>query len=148
MRLTRLLLVMMLVSFCAGQAFAQSQANNGSSLVASQDDRSNNLSDGAGADQFILNLLPQFDFDGQSSPKEDPAKEQGESGTDLMKLLAGQNLSHVRSLQFQSDATCYSIRSYLVVRDSPHSDTTHRDGYTTCVPAARFRVYSAVDHGR
>jgi len=47
-----------------------------------------------------------------------------------------------------SDVTCYAIRSYLVVRDSPYSDTTHRDGSTTCVPSARIHMYSAVEHGR
>jgi hypothetical protein len=51
-------------------------------------------------------------------------------------------------LEFPADATCYAIRSYLVVRDSPDSDSTHRDGSTTCVPAAHFRVHTAVDYRR
>ncbi|HEY6338197.1 MAG TPA: hypothetical protein VIW68_06865 [Candidatus Sulfotelmatobacter sp.] len=41
-----------------------------------------------------------------------------------------------------ADNVCYSIRSYVVVRDSPHSDTTHLAGYSTCQPATRFRVRS------
>jgi len=46
------------------------------------------------------------------------------------------------------DVNCLAIRSYRVVRDSPHSDSTHPDGYTTCVPAARFHYYTAVAHER
>jgi len=46
------------------------------------------------------------------------------------------------------DFACYAIRSYRMVRDNPNSDSTHRDGYTTCVPAARFHYYTAVAHER
>lgn len=41
-----------------------------------------------------------------------------------------------------ADNVCYTMRSYHVVRDSPHSDTTHADSYTTCQAAAGFRVRS------
>lgn len=53
----------------------------------------------------------------------------------------------VRDPQFLGTADCLTIRSYRVVRDDPHSDSTHRDGYTTCVPAARFRLYSTTLRG-
>jgi hypothetical protein len=46
------------------------------------------------------------------------------------------------SLGSESDRTCYFIRDYVVLRDSPHSDSTHRDGSFTCVPGSRFRVYT------
>jgi hypothetical protein len=36
--------------------------------------------------------------------------------------------------------TCYAIRSYVVARDSKDSDSTHPAGYSTCQPAARYRV--------
>jgi hypothetical protein len=39
-----------------------------------------------------------------------------------------------------SDVTCYTIRSYVVARDSKDSDSTHRTGYSTCQPASRYRV--------
>jgi hypothetical protein len=45
--------------------------------------------------------------------------------------------------QAQPDASCLFIHSYLMVRDSPHSDGTHVRTSTTCVPTARFRMYSA-----
>jgi hypothetical protein len=45
-----------------------------------------------------------------------------------------------------ADVTCLSIRSYVVKRDSKNSDSVHPAGYSTCVPASRFRV-KTVDAG-
>jgi len=42
-----------------------------------------------------------------------------------------------------SDVTCLSIRSYVVKRDSKNSDSVHAAGYSTCVPARRFRLKTA-----
>ncbi|HEX6823470.1 MAG TPA: hypothetical protein VF123_15540 [Candidatus Sulfotelmatobacter sp.] len=42
-----------------------------------------------------------------------------------------------------TDFTCLSIRSYVVKRDSKNSDSVHPAGYTTCVPAKRFRLKTA-----
>lgn len=42
--------------------------------------------------------------------------------------------------------TCLAIRSYVVKRDSKDSDSVHLAGYTTCVPAARFRLKTAEAH--
>lgn len=39
-----------------------------------------------------------------------------------------------------ADTTCYTIRSYVVARDSKDSDSTHMTGYSTCQPASRYRV--------
>ncbi|MFZ1010868.1 MAG: hypothetical protein WAN65_28775 [Candidatus Sulfotelmatobacter sp.] len=130
----RLLLVAMMVLLCAGLAFAQAPQNKNSE-----------------ADQFRLSPYPQAESSPQSYYENDPTvlvhidphvywggKKQSES--DMIRFPTG--------LEFPADATCYAIRSYLVVRDSPDSDTTHRDGSTTCVPAARFRVHTAVDHQR
>lgn len=36
------------------------------------------------------------------------------------------------------DTTCYSIRSYVVARDSKDSEATHPAGYSTCRPARRY----------
>ena len=41
-----------------------------------------------------------------------------------------------------SDSTCYSIRSYVVARDSKDSDSTHPAGYSTCQPTDRYRLKS------
>jgi hypothetical protein len=43
----------------------------------------------------------------------------------------------------QEDSLCYSMRGYKVARDNPQSDSTHAVGYSTCQPAARFRMHSA-----
>jgi|ERR1022692_2421097 hypothetical protein len=40
--------------------------------------------------------------------------------------------------------TCYSIRTYRVVRDDPQSDSTSAAGYSTCQPVTRFRIENAV----
>ena len=117
MPLTRLLAVVMLVSFGAGQLLAQSQQNKISRAVESQATEPTKASKDAGLEQSDLS-----------------------SQIRLHKSTT--------ELQAPFDATCYAIRSYLVIRDSPHSDTTHRDGSTTCVPAARIRMYSTVDQER
>lgn len=44
------------------------------------------------------------------------------------------------------DTTCYSIRSYVVARDNKNSDAVHPVGYTTCVPASRYRLRTTVEH--
>lgn len=130
----RLLLVAMMVLLCAGLSFAQAPQNKNSE-----------------ADQFRLSPYPQAAFSLQDNSENNPTvlvhvdphvywggKKQSDSG--VLRFPAG--------LESSTDATCYAIRSYLVVRDSPDSDSTHRDGSTTCVPAARFRVHTAVDHER
>ena len=131
----RLLLVAMMVLLCAGLAFAQAPQNKNS-----------------GADQFRLSPNPQTEFSLRNNSVNDP--------TILVHvdphvyLGGGKKQSDSSALRFPiglespADATCYAIRSYLVVRDSPDSDSTHRDGSTTCVPAARFRVHTAIDHER
>jgi hypothetical protein len=44
------------------------------------------------------------------------------------------------------DSYCLKIRSYVVARDSKHSDSVHPAGYTTCVPASRFRLRTTEEH--
>ena len=42
-----------------------------------------------------------------------------------------------------ADTTCYAIRSYVVKRDSKDSDSVHPVGYSTCLPATRYRLKTA-----
>ncbi|MBV8890782.1 MAG: hypothetical protein JO266_02210 [Acidobacteria bacterium] len=42
-------------------------------------------------------------------------------------------------------SVCYSMRTYVVVRESQHSDVTQRAGYVTCQPAWKFEMRKAVD---
>jgi len=44
-----------------------------------------------------------------------------------------------------ADTLCYAIRSYVVARDSKHSDSVHPVGYTTCVPASRYQLRTTID---
>ena len=130
----RLLLVAMMVLLCAGLALAQAPQNNKPE-----------------ADQFRLSPYPQTEFSLQNNS--------GNDSTVLVhvdphvywggkKRSDSEVLRFPPGMEFPADATCYAIRSYLVVRDSPDSDSTHRDGSTTCVPAARFRVHTAEDQQR
>ena len=45
-----------------------------------------------------------------------------------------------------AETTCYNIRSYVVSRDSKDSDSVHPVGYSTCIPASRYRLKTANDH--
>ena len=42
-----------------------------------------------------------------------------------------------------AEATCYTIRAYVVARDSKNSDSTHPVEYSTCHAATRYRLKSA-----
>jgi hypothetical protein len=42
--------------------------------------------------------------------------------------------------QLVADSLCYTIRSYVVARDSKHSDAVHPAGYSTCQPASKYRL--------
>jgi hypothetical protein len=42
--------------------------------------------------------------------------------------------------QLDADIDCLKIRSYVVARDSKHSDSTHPVSYSTCQPASRYRL--------
>jgi hypothetical protein len=42
--------------------------------------------------------------------------------------------------------TCYAIRSYVVAPDAKGTDSVHPDGYSTCIPAANFRLKTPDDY--
>jgi len=135
---TRLLAVATLLWLGAGQTFAQSPQTETPSANKSQTAEPLNSH--------------YSSVDDQSGVKGDSGKAQGQSSNNSIGLLvldAEQNRARfIPGAQAQGDVACFSIRSYRVVRDDPHSDSTHRDGYTTCVPAERFKVYTSVEHVR
>jgi hypothetical protein len=45
--------------------------------------------------------------------------------------------------ELDGDTTCFSIRSYVVARDSKDSDSTHPAGYSTCRRASRYHLKTA-----
>jgi hypothetical protein len=63
------------------------------------------------------------------------------------RALLGKNALEqlaMRQLQLDgTDTTCYTIRSYVVARDSKDSDSTHPAGYSTCRPSDRYHVKTA-----
>lgn len=42
--------------------------------------------------------------------------------------------------QLMDDTLCFTMRSYVVARDSKDSDSVHPAGYSTCLPASRYRL--------
>jgi hypothetical protein len=44
----------------------------------------------------------------------------------------------------QDGGACLKMRVYKLARDGPNSDSMHPAGYSTCVPAARFKACSIV----
>jgi hypothetical protein len=46
------------------------------------------------------------------------------------------------------DLTCYTIESYLVKRQSPHSDVVEPAGHSTCQRASRYGVKTVLEPGK
>ena|SRR5215471_15422651 len=44
------------------------------------------------------------------------------------------------------DDTCYTLRTYVVARDSKNSDSTHPVRSSTCLPGSRLRLKTADAH--
>jgi hypothetical protein len=133
MPVSRLLALVVFFALCAGLALGQSQPNS-SDLVVFQGVASMNPAIGS------ADLRANPESQTASNP---PSAENG-------SLLAeahdewGDSHEARRGLPLgaEADRTCYFIRDYVVIRDSPHSDVTHRDGSFNCVPGSRFRVYT------
>jgi hypothetical protein len=140
MPVTRLLALSLLMMACAGFAFAQSQPSDSDpNLIVFQGAASMNVSD-----------VPSVDQPTPTSDSQNSIVASNQSADPLALISNDRWHSHSISTfnGADSDRTCLLIRSYLVIRDSPYSDSTHRDGYTTCVPAARFRMYTTVERER
>jgi hypothetical protein len=43
-----------------------------------------------------------------------------------------------------TDATCFSMRTYMVEREDPGSDTVTPKGYSTCQPSSSFDLRDAI----
>ncbi len=140
MPVTRLLALWVLWIAWTGFGLAQSP-ENAANLVVFQGAASMNLVDAPpAADRSAARPDARSDMSAQSNQDSDaPMPIPGER-----RRAHSMNVLPLGDL----DRTCLFIRDYRVVRDSPRSDSTHRDGYTTCVPAARFRLYTTLEQGR
>jgi hypothetical protein len=153
MTLIRLVLASLLL--CSLSAFSQDQiintaqmpGNEISSYVANRDaavtpsepwkiipNRSSDLSmdsaDHIRVDQFRLDQ-------GQVELRTGKSKLEAKTRTLIMGLDG----------RMDDDATCYTMRSYVVARDSKNSDSTHPTGYSTCQPASKYRVRTTQQGG-
>lgn len=54
-----------------------------------------------------------------------------------------ENASEWRKLNSGSQLSCFTMRTYVVARDTPDSDSTHAAGYHECVPAWKFEMRSS-----
>lgn len=74
----------------------------------------------------------------------------GQSAKEPWNLFANENrpilldsrIGHLvdSDRQLIDDTLCFTMRSYVVARDSKDSDSVHPTGYSTCLPASRYRL--------
>ena len=144
----RLLMAISLV--CSVSAFAQNNrtspsndASVRSSLTAANSEPWKILPESPASSHSTANFPSQSSIDRSTGPfllGENP------SGP-LLNGTIDPNMS-VRASAEGGDSYCLNIRSYVVARDSKNSDSVHLTGYTTCVPASRFRLRTADIHER
>jgi hypothetical protein len=143
MTLIRLLLASLLL--CSLSAFSQDQiiqmpGNDISSYVANRDAAVTpsepwkiipNSPSALGMDSADRIRVDQFSLDqGQVDLLTGKSKSEAKTRT----LALGLNG------RMDDDATCYTMRSYVVARDSKDSDSTHLTGYSTCQRATKYRL--------
>lgn len=143
MPLTRLSTLLILSALCAGVALAQSRKNV-PDIIVFEGAASVDASSAPAAEELqrpgmapASDRLASLRHETSSIDSVVPVRHERNFSSDAHSLDS--------ILDAGADRTCLYIRDYRVVRDSPHSDSTHRDGYMTCVPAARFQVYTSVE---
>jgi hypothetical protein len=138
MPVARLLAIVTLFAMFAGFVQAQSQQNASSDLVVFEGAAAPNWSNAIVDPPAIQ---PQLDLESPQKLTQPGAKEPGGLERVDNDWKSPNRATASFPLSPESDRTCYFIRDYVVIRDSPQSDSTHRDGSFTCVPGSRFRVY-------
>jgi hypothetical protein len=125
----RLLSAVVIVSLCTVPLLAQGRSGDATS-------------DNVAMNQFRIRPYPQIDLVSQDSREDDSAAHRGDQDAERASKDIAEREAFKELVESQLP-TCYSIRSYVVVRDDPNSDSTHHDSSTTCVPASRFKVYTS-----
>ncbi len=141
----RLLLLSLLICLCVATAAAQSSPNNSSDSSKPVSALARNPEAGTNPFQFQPPLLE----DGQSLSENEDAVQGGNDPfvtrpPDIEIQALDSRPQHLLTLQ-QDEKTCFTIRAYRVVRESPDSDSTRPAGYSTCQPTTRFQLKQAVD---
>ena len=83
----------------------------------------------------------------QSASDKSPDSSQRSAARENAPLISSNPDSHtppIFNLE-QNEATCYTLRTYRVARESADSDSTRPAGYSTCQRATRFQLRTAVD---
>ena len=132
----RLLLLSLFISLCVAEAAAQSSPNNNSNSSQAASALPRNPQASSGLFRFHPLLA-----NGQSLSENEGAISGNDS--DVTRMLDSR-AQHLLTLQ-QDEKTCYTIRAYRVIRESPDSDSTRPAGYSTCQPTTRFQLKDAVD---
>ena len=139
MSISHLIVIPLLTALCALPAVAQLPLASDSATLLPQVELPSDSSERILVDQFRLPAKPLLDSHDGTLAGLSPNKFQPSQGFPLRRFLKPDNA------QEDSASTCYSIRSYRMKRDDPQTDVTRPDGYSTCQPASRFGVKSAVD---
>jgi hypothetical protein len=137
MRVPRLLLFSLLILLCVATAAAQSSPDK--SYDSSQPVSA--LPQNAHASPDLFQIQLSFEVDGKASPSARVIE--GENDSLIIRSLDSHR-RHIITLQ-QNEATCYTLRTYRVARENPHSDSTRPAGYSTCERATRFQLRTTVD---
>jgi hypothetical protein len=143
MTLTRLVLATLLA--CSLPAFAQDQQllaaqnpDNVAALAASSDSPTPSE-----PGRFMPNRSSNFSSDPMDRMRIDQYMlDQGNGDFRTGRSNEAKRRTLVMGLNgpLDTDATCFTMRSYVVARDSKDSDSTHPTGYSTCQPASKYRV--------
>jgi hypothetical protein len=141
MHIPRLLVLPLLISVCAAQVGAQPSSDRNSSHPLST------LPQSAQASIRVDELQWPFPGDRNDLSQTMPATTgAGEHSSTVTPRLQFHTIEFgALEPTLGHGDVCYSIRGYRVTRDDPESDTTRPAGYSTCQPAARFRVKDAGD---
>ena len=101
----------------------------------------------------LWRIVPGQSLDSDSDSRNRIRVDQYRLDPDSPDLLTGRPSSQPKTRTLvmsvdgplDSDVTCYSIRSYVVARDSKDSDSTHMTGYSTCRPASRYGIKTTAE---
>jgi hypothetical protein len=135
MTLARLLLAALLI--CSLPAFSQDQEMSTAQIPANGASVSGANRNAAATPSEPWKIIPNPPSD-LNSDSADHVR------VDQFRLNQGPVISPW-VVPLDADTTCYTMRSYVVARDSKDSESTHPAGYSTCQPASRYRVKTTVE---
>jgi hypothetical protein len=141
MSISRLVVIPLLAAVFILPATAQTSPASNSTTLLPQVNLPSDSSRRIHVDQFRLPAkLPLG-----PATREDTLSELSRNELQLSQGATSRSFINPDIPQVDSADTCYYIRDYRMKRDDRHTDVTRPDGYSTCQPATRYGVKSAVD---